>query len=430
MNKKKATNEEELQIRLHKKLNNFNPSEAESYLLALLDKCLEATAQKDFLTLGNVEDLLNKSLIILGSKIQNFNLFYSNLRLKAVTKFLAKYIEVNESEAFTFLTVLPEFVTLEEAKLIEDVKDFEEFKYSKRQLSYKEDLFKNEDYSVFYDGDMITILKKGTDVNINFECWEGDISILEEFVTSAPSSNNPKFEVISIMNSIKKSLKYEKLEKMYTYIMEFFHDNTWFNFEEHNILYFKENPKYMVAVTDQSLIVIFDKNTGNYITFSNISWNLKNYLYSFLDYCLGVPTEEPLVPEAAVTDVYNFYIEVLSNGYWHLKSLVELYEEDPSRKLYKILNTYFLRVGNNLRLAKTLIEEKGLSDNVRPEILKEAYSVFNDYNSISSKVLEIAKDYNKEMTEEAEDIHRRYLEQQEHLQKLEEIQNRLTNINY
>ena len=114
MTKKKATNEEELQIRLHKKLNNFNPSEVESYLLALLDKCLEATAQKDFLTLGNVEDLLNKSLIILGSKIQNFNLFYSNLRLKAVTKFLAKYIEVNESEAFTFLTVLPEFVTLEE----------------------------------------------------------------------------------------------------------------------------------------------------------------------------------------------------------------------------------------------------------------------------------------------------------------------------
>jgi len=429
MAKEKLTKEEELQIKLKQKLYKFNPSETESYLLALLEKCLEATAEKDYLTLGNVEDLLNKSLIILGSKIENFNLFYSNLRLKAAIKFLAKYIEANESEAFNFLTVLPEFVTVEEAKLMKDVKDFQEWEYSKGHLNYTEELFQNEEYTVFYNGDMITVLKNGTDVNINFESWEGDISLLGKFVTSE-AADNPKNEVISIHNSIKASFRMEKIEKMYGYIMEFFLNDTYFNFEEHNILYFKENTDFIVVVTDQSLLVIFEKNTGKYNTFANITWNLKNYLYSFLDYCLGVPTEEAIVPETTVQDVYNIFTKVLTNGYWHLKGLVELYEEEPSRKLYKLLNSYYLRVNKNLRLLKTLLEEKDFSENVRPETVKEAYNSFNDFNSISSKVLDIAKEYNKEMTKESEEIHRRYLEQQEQIKYLESLNNRLNNINF
>lgn len=106
-NKKKE--EESLEEQLRIKLDNFTPEEAEGYLKVLLRKCLEATIKEDYLVLGNTEELLNKSILILDFKINNFNLFYSNLKLEVATEYLAKYIDVKEVEAFNFLNVVPKF---------------------------------------------------------------------------------------------------------------------------------------------------------------------------------------------------------------------------------------------------------------------------------------------------------------------------------
>lgn len=106
-NKKKE--EESLEKQLRIKLDNFSPEEVESYLEVLLKKCLEATIKKDYLALGNVEDILNKSVVIFTLRIKNFNLMYSNIKLKVASEYLAKYIELDNTEAFKFFNVVPDF---------------------------------------------------------------------------------------------------------------------------------------------------------------------------------------------------------------------------------------------------------------------------------------------------------------------------------
>ena len=405
----KLTKEQELELKLKQQLNNFNPSEVESYLLALLEKCLAAAERKDYLALGSVEELLNRSIVILASKVKNFNLMYTNLRLKAVTKYLAKYIEVDNAEAFNFINVLPEFVTLEEAELIANTKDYENYSYAKRNLKYNYELFNNEKYSILYNNDSLLILEKGTDSKIAFESWDGDLEIFERFITGS-NSNNETIEVISLMQHEKESERAERVEKIYPYIMEFFKTYTYFNFTEGNILYFKENPSYMAIVTSDYFLFIYEKETGLFNTFTNFSYNIKENIYRFLDYCLGVPTEEEAkVPEAKVIEVYNVLINVLINSIWDMKGLIKLYNENPSDEHYKLIDSKFFRNEEQFNLIWYLLEEPYISENVDPEVIKEVHENFKEYSSVTSEVLEIAKEYNRQHKEEYEEIHERYL---------------------
>ena len=115
----------ELEYKLRQKLNNFNPEEVEAYLEVLLRKCLDATIEKDYLALGSVEDILNKSIVILSSKVSNFNIMYSNLKLKVATEYLAKYVELDNTEAFKFFNVLPEYIEKPEKVIEENKKELE-----------------------------------------------------------------------------------------------------------------------------------------------------------------------------------------------------------------------------------------------------------------------------------------------------------------
>lgn len=421
MVKKKLTKEEELEQKLKQQLNNFNPSEVESYLLALLEKCLTAAERKDYLALGSVEELLNKSIVILASKVKNFNLMYTNLRLKAVTKYLAKYIEVDNAEAFNFINVLPKFVSLEEAELIANTEAYVNYSYAKDHLKYKYELFKNEKYSILYDNDYLLVLEKGTDSKIAFESWNGDLEVFERFITDS-NSNNEIIEVISLMQHEKESERAERVEKLYPFMMEFFKDYTYFNFTEGNILYFKENPSYMAIVTSDYFLFIYEKETGLFNTFTNFSYNIKENLYRFLDYCLGVPTEEEAkVPEANVIEVYNVLIKFLINAKWNLKGLIELYNEDPTDKHYKLINSSFFRNEEQFNLIWYLLEEPYISENVDPEVIKEVHENFKEYSSVTSEVLEIAKKYNRQHKEESERIDKAYYrlkEQEEYLRTL------------
>lgn len=406
--------EESLEFKLKQQLNNFNPSEVESYLEVLLKKCLVAAANKDYLTLGNVEEILNKSIVILGPKVKNFNLMYSNLKLKVATEELAKYIELDKAEAFNFFNVLPEFVTLEEAKQLENVEDYEYFKWAKNHI-YKEwsyyELFENEKYSIIYDSANILILEKEGNSKIAFESWDGNLEILEAFVKDSNELKpNEALEVFSIMADMKQSEKDIRIEKGYGYIMEFYLNDNYFNFEKANINYFKENDKYIVIVTSEGLLFIIHKETAKYNTFSFFIPDIKDNLFSFLDYCLGLPTEEAKVPEVKVIEVYNIFLKVLTEATVDLKQLIKYYNENPSDKTYNLINRKFFRIQENIDYIKHLLEEPYIADNVEPEVLKTVYNDIQDFNSISSEVLEVAKQYNKEHSEEAERINKKYLE--------------------
>lgn len=180
--------------KLHGKLNNFNPSEAEAYLKVLLRKCLEATIKEDYLTLGNTEELLNKSILILAYKINNFNLFYSNLKLEVATEYLAKYIDVNEAEAFKFLNVLPEFY--KEPKETIEVKTAEEMLIKIKCCSHYV-----EDYYYCLE-DSLNFLY---DFNLMFGSFEG----LAPFIIRINSL------IIGFYERVEKA--FEEIEKYYEY---------------------------------------------------------------------------------------------------------------------------------------------------------------------------------------------------------------------
>lgn len=420
---KKVKKEDTFEVELNHKLNNFNPEEVESYLEVLLRKCLEATTKNDYLTLGNVENILNKSVVILGSKVKNFNIMYTNLKLKVATEELAKYIEVDNAEAFNFFNVLPDFVTLEEANLIAEVEDFQNYKYGKININFSYEHFNNKKYAVLFDKDSILILEKGTGNKIAFESWDGNLEVFKEFVTNSAPSEDSNLEVISLMNYENNSLKSERIEKIYPYIMAFFNDYPYFNFNEDNILYFKENPSYMAIVTNDYFIFIYDKKTGLFDTFSNHSWSIKDNLFSFLDYCLGVPTEEVKLPEAKVVEVYNVFIKFLLNSTFDLKQLINLYNKNPSDEHYKLIESCFFRNQDNFKLIFYLLEDPYITENIEPEVIKTVHNSFKDYSSVNAEVLEIAKTYNNNHLEENEKINAQLREQEELLDYFKQLSN-------
>lgn len=163
------------------------------------------------------------------------------------------------AEAFNFINVLPEFVTLEEANLIAEVEDFKKYTYGKKDINYSYELFYNEKYSVLFDKDSILILEKGTENKIAFELWDGNLEVFEGFVTNSTPSEDSNLEVISLMQYENIFKKHERIEKLYPYIMEFFKDYPYFNFTEGHILYFKENPSYIAIVTNDYFIFVYDK---------------------------------------------------------------------------------------------------------------------------------------------------------------------------
>lgn len=278
----------------------------------------------------------------------------------------------------------------------------------KKWSSYN--LCENEKYSIIYDSVNILILEKTGNSKIVFESWDGNLEILEAFVNNRTElESDEALEVFSIMADMDRSEKDIKIEKGYGYIMEFYKNKNYFDFSEANINYFKENDKYIAIVTSEGLLFIINKELGKYNPFSFLIPDIKDKLFSFLDYCLGLPTEEAKVPEVKVIEVYNIFLKVLTEATYDLRQLIKYYN-NPSDETYNLINRKFFRIHNNINYIKHLLEEPYIADNVEPEVLKTVYNNIQDFNSISSKVLEVAKQYNKVHTEEAERIHEKYLE--------------------
>lgn len=160
----------------------------------------------------------------------------------------------------------------------------------------------------------------------------------------------------------------------------------------------------MAIVTNDYFIFVYDKKTGLFDTFSNNSWNIKASLFSFLDHCLGVPTEEAKVPEVKVIEVYNVLLRVLLESIWDLKSLIKLYNENPSDEYYNLINRFFFRNQEKFNIIWHLLEEPYIVENIEPEVIKNIHDSFKKYSSVVAEVLEIAMKYNRQHKEEHEKI--------------------------
>lgn len=398
------------------KVSNLEGAEINNYYESLLKEMFKAVSKQDYLRLGSLEEILRKSIIITGAKVKNFNLLFSNIKNKVLTEELANYLDVEDMEVLETINITPEYMSLEEAKAIKESEAFRYYEYGLHNIErvYTE-LFFNDKYTIIAESmATISVLEKGTTNKITFESWDGNLEIFEAFVNNRKELKaNETLKVISIFKHAKASERAEKIEKLYGYILEFFKENTWINFEEDNIMYFKENSNFIAVVVDTQVLFIFDKNTCKYDTFVNNTWHHKDFLYKFLDYCLGVETkeEEFITSDIEINDIYTTYYNVLSYGLSNLTSLLNYYEENKTDEAYSLLNSVYLNVEYRIKYMQYLLNKPFITEKtVEPEIIRSCKGIFKDFDSVSIKVLELAKEYNSKMKKEMEELRKKRLE--------------------
>lgn len=302
-----VSNKEEntLENKLYSKLKNLKPEEVEVYLESLLRKCLEAVIQEDYLTLGSAEDVLNKSIGILAYNINNFSLLYSNAKLKVVTEYLTKYVNVKDVQALDFINVVPDFINAETVERTLAYKRYE------RHFNYfNEDsvILENEAYIIIFeeDSENLNIIDKTSKNGINEHevvtagfleesyNWSDEWEVLEGFITnSVVKEPSEHIKYVKIKKTLEKVDLYEDyfqaIESNPERICSFF--STPF---ESEITYCKENDKF-IAVMDKYHLHIYYKETGASIKI--YLRGRKEFLYKFCDYCLGLKPKKINDPE-------------------------------------------------------------------------------------------------------------------------------------
>ena len=312
----KKSKEESLENKLYVKLNKLTPEGVEAYLDSLLRKCLEAVLQEDYLTLGSLEDVLNKSIGILAYKISNFNLLYSNVKLKIVTEYLAKYINVEDVEALNFIKVVPEFIN---AETVEKTLAYK--KYERHFYYFDHGYFlvaENEAYSIIqHEGEQLTINFKGNKeiglagIGYNIDYFE-DLNTLKAFMNVPTEEESEHIKYLNIKKELamidKYEAHYERWERFNKqHPLKVNEDGTYYKAEEfidpnfkeplqdyEHIYYNKENERF-IAIIDKTYLVIYDKQEQKRL----IIWTTsdKEFFYKFCDYCLGLEPKELEVPE-------------------------------------------------------------------------------------------------------------------------------------
>jgi len=73
----------------------YDSIKVKKYLKALLLKCLEALAEKDYSKYNLAEAVLNENIVRIGSSIENFEEFYSALKNEVAISFLKQLLGIN-----------------------------------------------------------------------------------------------------------------------------------------------------------------------------------------------------------------------------------------------------------------------------------------------------------------------------------------------
>lgn len=307
---------------IHYKLKDshykYDVQKVKQYLKALLLKCLEALAKNDFQKYNLAESVLNENIVRIGSSIENFEEFYSNLKNEVAIDFLKTLLGVeNISVLGPNNPIEAIIITPKKAELIKESWEFIHYSAAKKTLyNYysSADYFKvyeNEVYTVLVNPVIIVIIDKnkinGTYLDTNYSFKYGlEFDVLEGFVTNRP-------ELITPLTITERILLAEN-EADYSSEMAFNYISD--SLENDTVIYYNENKAFIVVIND-SLYKIINKTTGkSFILYLyHYQKDLKktiNFLADFSDYCLGIegtlkdfkiveeevvivdPTEEPV----------------------------------------------------------------------------------------------------------------------------------------
>lgn len=265
------------------------------YLKSLLVKCIEALAENDFQKYNLAESVLNETIVRIGSSVDNFEEFYSNLKSEVAVESLQSLLGVDSISVLSSNNPVEAIIiTSEKAKEIRKTWDYVHYSVSKQQLYNYWDIesnyrsFENEAYTVLYNKFFIIIILKedvsGAYLDTNFTYKLGldsELDVLEGFVTKNPDLTTPL--------TITERIVLAENEIDYTADNDFNYISD--SLEKGQIYYYNETEAFLVLIND-SFYKIFNKKAGKSINFylQHYQINLKKnvrFLAKFSDYCLG-----------------------------------------------------------------------------------------------------------------------------------------------
>ena len=271
----------------------YDSIKVKKYLKALLTKCLEALAEEDYNKYNLAEAVLNENIVRIGSSLENFEEFYSNLKNEVAIDFIKQLLGTdNISVLAANNPVEAIIITPEKAKLIKETWEFIHYSAAKQEIyNYLDSMdyykiFENESYTVIFNvASTIIIDKKNLtgnylDSNYRFK-FGAELDVLEGFVTNRP-------ELITALTISERILLAENEP-------DFSNDLNFKYIEEsveEGLAYYNEND-YFIVVMNDSLYKIFNKSTGKaFILYYIVGQEDVNksirFLADFSDYCLGV----------------------------------------------------------------------------------------------------------------------------------------------
>ena len=282
--------------KIDSKLKNsygYDSVKVKRYLKVLLLKCLEALAEKDYYKYNFAESVLNENIVRIGSSIENFEDFYSNLKYEVAIDFLKQVLEEeNISVLAANNPVEAIIITPEKAEAIKETWDYIHYAATKKEIYnyldsteyYK--IFENEVYTVIFNVAYTLIIDKrnltGSYLDSNYKFKFGaELDVLEGFVTNRP-------DLITALTITERIVLAENEP-------DFSNDLNFKYIEEsveEGLTYYNENDFFIVVMNDY-LYKIFNKATGKaFILYYNVIQEDINksirFLADFSDYCLGV----------------------------------------------------------------------------------------------------------------------------------------------
>lgn len=271
----------------------YDSIKVKKYLKALLTKCLEALAEEDYTKYNLAESVLNENIVRIGSSLENFEEFYSNLKNEVAIDFLKQLLGTdNISVLAANNPVEAIIITPEKAKLIKETFEFIQYSVAKQEIyNYLDSMdyykiFENEAYTVIFNVAYTMIIDKKNltgnylDSNYRFK-FGAELDVLEGFVTNRP-------ELITALTISERILLAEN-EPDFSNDLDFKYIE---ESVEEGLAYYNEND-YFIVVMNDSLYKIFNKSTGKaFILYYIVGQEDVNksirFLADFSDYCLGV----------------------------------------------------------------------------------------------------------------------------------------------
>lgn len=296
---------------LNRMAYNNDTDKIRIYLKSLLSKCIEALAENDYNKYNLAESVLNEAIVRVGSSIENFEEFYSNLKNEVAIDFLKQLLEVDSIPILASNNpVEAVLITSKKAEEIKEVWDYIHYSVTKKEIyeyweneeNYKS--YENEAYTILINMFFIIIINKADisgsylDTNFNFKLGLGsELDVLEGFVTKNPDLITP----LTITERLV--LAEQEVDFTANYDVNFISDSI----EKGSVFYYNENEAFLVLITTD-FYKIFNKKTGKSINFYlqhyeiNLEKNVR-FLANFSDYCLGssgILKEDLLQPEEKV----------------------------------------------------------------------------------------------------------------------------------